>query len=250
MIGESILDLHETNATDESIKSYEYNEYQSITETQLNSAGQITITIENQDQFLHLQNSYLQSEGEVLKADNARYADADFIPLTNNGLLYLFSSLKLTLAGQEVEHVNYPGHVTSLLSLASYSSEYQKWCGLAQGWYADTSTATALTNIGFGAREQFLIRSPDPKGSFQCAILMKHIFGFMDDYTKVTYGMRDILQLIRKGDDDSLFRTATAGVGKVVLSKRAWSVPIVQPNDVRKVNLYKNIASNNKYASM
>ena len=56
MIGKSILELHETNATDESIKSYEYNEYQPITGTQLNNAGQITITIENQDQFLHLQN--------------------------------------------------------------------------------------------------------------------------------------------------------------------------------------------------
>ena len=184
-------------------------------------------------------------EGEVLKADNARYADADLIALTNNGLLYLFSSSKLTLAGQEVEHVNYPGHATSLLGLASYSLEYQKGCGLAQGCYADTSTAAALTNIGFGARQQFLIRSPDPKGSFQCAIPMKHIFGLMDDYTKVSYGMRDTLQLIRKGDDDSLFRTAAAGVGKVVLSKLAWSVPIVQPNDVRKVNLYKSIASNN-----
>ena len=54
MIGESILELHETNATDESIKSYEYNEYQLITGTQLNSAGQITMTIDNQDQFLHL----------------------------------------------------------------------------------------------------------------------------------------------------------------------------------------------------
>ena len=28
------------------------------------------------------------------------------------------------------------------------------------------------------------------------------------------------------------------------MSKLAWSVPIVQPNDVRKVNLYKSIASN------
>ena len=136
-----------------------------------------------------------------------------------------------------MEHVNYPGHATSLLGLASYSSEYQKGCGLAQGWYA--------SSIGFGARQQFLIRSPDPKGSFQRAIPTKHIFGFMDDYTKVTYGMRDTLQLIRKGDYDSLFRIAVARVGKVVLSKLAWSVPIVQPNDVRKVNLYKSIASNN-----
>ena len=114
-----------------------------------------------------------------------------------------------------MEHVNYPGHATSLLALASYSSEYQKGCGLAQGWYADTSTAAALANVGFAARQLFLIRSPDPKGSFQCVIPMKHIFGFMNDYTKVT------LQLIRKGNDDSLFRTAAAGVGKVVLSKLA-----------------------------
>ena len=74
---------------------------------------------------------------------------------------------------------------------------------------------------------------------------MKHIFGFMDDYTKVTYGMRDTLQLIRKDDDDALFRTAAAGAGKVVLSKLARVVPIVQPNDVLKVNLYKSIAGNN-----
>ena len=150
--------------------------------------------------------------------------------------------MKLTLAGQEVD---YPGHATSFLGLASYSSEYQKGCGLAQGWYIDTSTAAALTNSGFAARQQFLIRSPDPKGSFQCAIPMKYIFDFMDDYTKVTYEMQDTLQLIHKGDDDSLFRTAAGGVGKVVLSKLAWSVPVVQPNDVRRVNMYTSIASNN-----
>ena len=63
------------NAVDESIKSYEYNEYQPITGTQLNSAGQITITIENQ----------LLIEGDVLKADDTRYADADLIALTNHG---------------------------------------------------------------------------------------------------------------------------------------------------------------------
>ena len=75
-----------------------YDEYQSTTGTRLYSAGQITITIEYQDQFLHLHNSYLLIEGDVLKADDTRYANADLIALTNNGLLYLFSSLKLTLA--------------------------------------------------------------------------------------------------------------------------------------------------------
>ena len=50
----------------------------------------------------------------------------------------------------------------------------------------------------------------------------------MDDYTKVTYGMRDTLQFIRKDDNDTLFRTAGAGAGKVVSSKLAWVVRIVQ----------------------
>ena len=43
----------------------------------------------------------------------------------------------------------------------------------------------------------------------------------MDDYTKVTYGMRDTLQLIRKEVNDAQFRTAAAAAGKVVLSKLA-----------------------------
>ena len=67
----------------------------------------------------------------------------------------------------------------------------------------------------------------------------------MDDYSKVTYRMQHTLQLIRKDDDDVLFRTAAAGVGKVKLTKLTWCVPIVQPNDVHKVNLYKSIPSNN-----
>ena len=83
MVRESILELQETNSTDESFKSYEYDEYQPITGTQLNSAGQIAITVENQDQFLHLHNSYLLIEG-----DSSRYADP--IALTNNGLFIYF----------------------------------------------------------------------------------------------------------------------------------------------------------------
>ena len=245
MIGESILQLHEGNAVDESIKSYEYDEYQPSTGTQINSAGQVTITIENRDQFLHLHNSYLLIGSDVLKADNTKYADADLIALTNNGLVYLFSSLKLTLAGLMVEHVNYSAHATSLLGLAAYSPDYSKGCGLIQGWTPDITATPTVANTGFAVRQRFLIQSPIQKVVFSVAIPMRHIFGFTDDCTKVTYGMRDTLQLIRKDGNDALFRTAAAGAGKVVLSKRAWVVPIVQSNDVLKVNLRRSIAANN-----
>ena len=109
----------------------------------------------------------------------------------------------------------------------------------------DTNANAAAANTGFAVRQRFLIQCSDPKGSFQCAILMRHIFGFTDDYTKVTYGMRDTLQLIREDDNDSLFRTAAAGAGKMVSSKLAWVLPIIHPNNVLKVNLYKSIAANN-----
>ena len=56
--------------------------------------------------------------------------------------------------------------------------------------------------------------------------------------------MRDTLQLIRKGDNDALLRAAGACAEKVVLSKLAWVVPIVQPNDVLKGNLYKSYTAN------
>ena len=99
--------------------------------------------------------------------------------------------------------------------MASYSTVYTKGSGVAHGWYPDTSADAALTNTGFTVRHGYLIEKPDTKGSFQCAITMLHIFKFVDDYSKVTYGMRDMLQLIRKDDDDALFRTAAAGVAKV-----------------------------------
>ena len=97
MIGESILQLHEGNAVDESIlKSDEYDEYQPIT----------------------------------------------------GSLMHLYSSMKLTLAGQMVEHVNYPGQATSLLGLASYSPDYSKGCGLIEGWTPGITANAAVANTG------------------------------------------------------------------------------------------------------
>ena len=91
-----------------------------------------------------------------------------------------------------MEHVNYPGHATSLLGLASYSSDYQRGCGLAQGWVPDNGIdSNHDANAGFKTRQGDLIKTPNPKGSFQCAIPMRHIFGFMDDYTKVSYAAVD-----------------------------------------------------------
>jgi len=69
------------------------------------------------------------------------------------------------------------------------------------------------------------------------------MFGFCDDYEKVVYCFKHQLTLVRKGDNDAIFRAAAADAGKVVLSKLSWYVPHVTPNLQEKVALYKTIES-------
>jgi len=105
------------------------------------------------------------------------------------------------------------------------------------------TTAHLQNNIGFAARQGYIIQKPDPKGTFSFRIPLRHIFGFCDDYEKVVYGFKHQLTLVRKGDNDAIFRAATADAGKVVLTKLSWYVPHVLPNDREKYELYKIIES-------
>jgi len=62
----------------------------------------------------------------------------------------------------------------------------------------------------------YIIQKPDPNGTFLFRIPPKHIFGFCDGYDKVVYGFKHQLTLVRKGDNDAIFKTgAVATVGDV-----------------------------------
>ena len=45
---------------------------------------------------------------------------------------------------------------------------------------------------------------------------MKHIFGFCEDNNKIDYGLKHNLTIVRKTDNDAIFRGAAAGARKVV----------------------------------
>ena len=78
---------------------------------------------------------------------------------------------------------------------------------LNQSWYKDTATtAVNADNNGFAAMYAYLIQSPTVKGAFAFRIPMKHIFGFYEDYDKIVYGFKYSLTLVRKTDDDAVFR--------------------------------------------
>ena len=105
------------------------------------------------------------------------------------------------------------------------------------------TTAAKADNNEFAAKHAYLIQSPAVKGTFSFRIPLKNIFGVCEDYDKIVYGLQHSLTLVRKTDDDAIFRGATAGAGKVSLDKISWFMSHVISGDSEKFFIYNNIES-------
>ena len=57
------------------------------------------------------------------------------------------------------------------------------------------------------------------------------------------YGLKHSLTLVRKTEDDAIFRAAAAGAGKVDLDNISWFMPHVITADAEKFSIYKIIES-------
>ena len=217
---DSILKITEPITGDTSIDEYEYFEYGTIVGTNLNnSGGDIRITIETQDIFAHPSERFLIIEGQLTKNDDTLYADADAITLTNNGMMYLFRNIKYQLSEKTIEEVNYTGQATTMLGLLKYPDDFSKSHGINQLWYKDTGPTAVLNddNAGFEIRQAYIIKKPNPKGTFSFKIPLKHIFRFCEDYNKILDGMKQNLTLTRNNDNDAIYRANADADGKISL---------------------------------
>ena len=237
-----IIRITEAIPTDESITQCQHLEYNPIAGSNLNDGGDITITIELQDVFYHPSRSFLLIEGRLTKADGSNYGNGDLVTLTNNGIMYLFERIRYDLSEKVIETVQHPGQATTMLGLLKYPDDFSKSMGVNQLWFKDTGTeANKETNLGFNLRQEYIIRYPEPPGSFSFSIPLKHIFGFCEDYTKIIYGMKHTLVLTRDTDDNAIFRAAGVDAGKVTLNKLSWYMPKVILADGEKMNFFKII---------
>lgn len=239
-----ILRFTEPTESDESIEKYELHEYEPVARTNLNAAGEIRINIELQDLYTHPAESYLLFEGHLTKADGTAYANGDAVALTNNALMHLFSQISYFLSNQEIETIFHPGQATTMLGMLKYPDDFAKAQGLNQLWTKDTtSMAVIADNSGFAIRQAYLIQKPTDKGTFSFIVPLKHIFGFCDDYDKIVYGLKHTLTLVRKSDNDAIFRANGVAAAKVNLDKISWFMPHIIPSDLERMQLYKTIES-------
>ena len=251
-----ILQITEDIPIDDSIYEYEYKEYNPIVGTDLNR-GSIVLTIESQDIYTHPAESFLVIEGQLAApvapplAGVGPYADADVVTLINNGIMYLFSDVRYHLASHEIKVLQNPGHATTMLGLLKYPDDFTKSQGLNQLWLPDTNIdnnneANKVDNKGFKKRNEYIIRTSDPKGTFSFKIPLKHFLGFCEDYKKILYGMQQRLTLTRTNNDNAIFRTAATDAGTVRLDKIRWFMPHVIPSDAYRLQLDKVIEKKEK----
>ena len=137
----------------------------------------------------------------------------------------------------------YPAQATTMLGLLKYPDDFAKSKGLNQLWYKDTTDEANLDeNVGFKIRHDYIINNRfNPKGSFSFRIPLKHIFGFCEDYDKVTWGFKHALTLTRNDDNDAIFRANGTDAGKITLSEISWFMPHVTPTLKDETDLYKII---------
>ena len=257
-----ILQITEDIPVDDSIYDYEYKEYNPIAGTNLNR-GSIVITIESQDIYTHPAESFLIIDGRLRRQtapnipvdpnDPLRYENADFVSLINNGMMYLFSDVRFHLASHEIEVLQNPGQATTILGLLKYPDDFIKSQGLNQLWIKDENNgnaeyreAQAEYNNGFKIRQDYIIRKPDPSGTFSFKIPLKHFLGFCEDYRKILYGMQQRLTLTRTNDNNTIFKTAATAIGVVEIEKIRWFMPHVIPSDAYRLQLDKIIEKKEK----
>ncbi|XP_065683318.1 uncharacterized protein LOC136096099 [Hydra vulgaris] len=243
MVKSDIFNITDKLRFDEEIKKYEEYEFTPSVNSNLN-LGEIRIFIENSDSLFHPHESYLEIEGRLVKVDGTAYANTDAITLTHNGLMHLFERIEYRFYDSVVESVNYPGIATTMLGMLKYPNDFQQLKAMNQLWYKDNiTTADLVNNTGFSARQQFIIQKPTTKGSFEFSIPLRHIFGFCDDYDKVFYGLKHELFLLRRNDDNAIFKAAGVAAGKVNITRISLMMRRATPSDVANLQLVKIIKS-------
>ena len=212
---------------------------------QYNKSGNITINIHNSDDFYYPSDSYLEVTGKLVKAGTTdAFETTDAMGFTNYGQLNLFTLARYNTNGSPIEQVPMPGIVATMLGVSLLPNDYQQ--GLFAGYYPDTDAqvTSVSNNAGWVKRRAIIF---DGKGNFQVGIPLDKIFGFAEDYQKVIYGLNHSLVLTKGTDCNNALCTvpgtfnAASVKGDVIISLIRWVIPRVDPSDVAKYSLLKQI---------
>jgi hypothetical protein len=149
---------------------YEYHGYELEPGTNLNTTGEIRMHVTSKNTIVYLAGSYLLVDGRLKKDGGAAYAAGDKITSINNGILFLFDSIKRQLSEKTFIEFNHPGQASTMLGILKYLRGFAKAQGLNQLWCNDTLDDLTAENQGYAVRQNYIIQESTSKGSFSVAV--------------------------------------------------------------------------------
>ena len=93
-------------------EKYHYDRWYTTTGLTDGSAYKtIRFNVRQDNRLLHWKNSYLEMHGQVVKEDGDAFANGALIAFIHNAVPHVFSNVKLTVGGQQIENPDTQRHV-------------------------------------------------------------------------------------------------------------------------------------------
>ena len=151
--------------------------------------------------------------------------------------------MRLNLGGMDVEIINNPGDMSSLLSFILCDENVKNTFGELMGWIPDNKKGDT-DNSGFKICKELYNGKKVFSGYFD----FKHLFGFLQNYNRISYLLSVDLALNRNANNDQeIFFGKEKVVGtpkaKLVLKDIEFWVPQLRLNPELEVNLMKQMKS-------
>lgn len=210
-----MLNVRDSVGYDDTITSIQHHSYNPYT-TSYNNSDEIRISIQQQDLYLLLCDSYLYIEGKI-ERDTAAKPEKASPNLVNNAVGFLFDEIRYELNGFEVDKCKNVGISSLIKGYLSFEPHDMRKMEIA-GWKMDKETVA--------------------KDYFNYCIPLKNLLGFAEDYRSVIVNSQHMLVIIRSRTDVNAL-VGENDVVKFVIDKIQWRVPHVQVCDAEKLRLLK-----------
>lgn len=185
---------------------YEWVAYSAFNLKATNPSDEMIISIQNQNIFTHITNSFLLIEGRITKG--AVDGVEKNYTLVKNAFPYLFEEVRFEINGHVVDKARNVG-VTNNMKVYTMNNKAEE--------------------------EMMWNNHVNADGSFVTMIPLCALLGFAQYHDKVIMKASQSLVLLRAKDDKNLF--VSEAQPTVELLKVQWHVPHVKVNDTAKIDL-------------
>ena len=219
------LQIFQSVNVDESIAREEWHTYHPFTKS-FNYSDEIEIVINQQDVFVDISQAHIYIEG-IFKEETTT-GKTGKCELSNNAGAFLFESVTYELNGKEIDKIRDPGLTSTVRALLCLNGQESKALECA-GWNWPSGTVKPIIS---------------GSGHFNFLIPLRFLLNIFSDCNKVIMGKQKI-KLVRARNDENAYTNKTGDKkANITIESIELKVRHVYPNDILKLTLLEDIASN------